>query len=410
MSGEALASHGHGVETARARMPARPPWSSRSAALAPLLAVVLAGCGGKTEPAHPVAVPPPSAAGIERIIPIRFVEMVPSCAGPCKLQYASRETLEKRVLEANAVFYAAGIQFVVGSAEAYPMPSFSDLMEDATKHPDGNRERTWAEIQPEIALALPAAAACVPGRCPFQPTTRHKERRWLIEAAIYFSPPQEVLVWVADHNNGSQGQLPWEGRSITTHHGDLTYFNFAHEIGHFLGLPHTFQGPYSSDLNPRSTMDPSTGRPIRMSDFWDLVYTPSNPPRFYRSREEAARDEKTLESIDRVTPGARCATTNDEACNTVCQVPFGSQPGVLRTGDPVMDGLAPRFHGDTPATPRRGFNVMSYFGSSKCAGFAITATQVAQIRKALTFDMPLAGHPGMTGGRPYLGRQTPPPR
>ena len=385
------------------------------AALLAAFALVAGGCRPVQPVATPGAVgqdrpdPPAPVAAVDHVVPIRFIEMMHACSGPCQPEIVPVATLAKRVEEANFVFRPAGIQFVIGRVDALPMPSFYDLLDDMAAHPDGNRKRSFAEIRGELSLALPMGMCAAPGRgCPWGDQDIKTEREWLIEAAIHFQSPWEILVWVAGFNNGSQGQMPWDGKSITTNRYDMQYYNFSHEVGHFLGLPHTFSGLYDTDMNTQSTLNPTTGRPIKLSDFWDLVYRPGDPPRYYPTREEAARDEPYLAPKDELNPSGvlSCKTDDNPGCITTCDIRLGDgRVRQMKTGEPLMEGLTFEFPGNQPPDhPSRGFNVMAYFGSAHCAGFGITPSQVLQIRRALTYDMPIGSYPRITGGRPALGR------
>jgi hypothetical protein len=122
-----------------------------------------------------------------------------------------------------------------------------------------------------------------------------------------------VPIW---GHGGAYTYKPFQGRSIvgspTTFgfrsstnqslFGDAT--NFAHELGHFFGLSHTFDDNNESGFILASYMrNPWTGQPWKYSEFWDLVYRPGISPylmenQFFSSQSAAQVYESSLFSIN----------------------------------------------------------------------------------------------------------------
>lgn len=341
-----------------------------------------------------------SSVGIERLIPLRFILMKSHLSDP---DHVTFETILRRVRDANTIFRPAGVQFYLKSIERYAMPSFADISDSA----NGDRVQKWKNVRAELQQVLP-----IPSH--YWPDTKEAlETHWLRYAAIHHAPDTELIVWVAQAASSSRGDPPWTGRSIQTSDmtpgpGWINTYTFSHELGHFLGLPHTFNGGGAAMIDYKN---PETGSPIRLSEFWDLVYKPApsgQPDLFFNSRSEAAAHEADLIPLDQdLRIGIdNCTMDNDgkyPASNgTVTCVTASS---TYQTGHPGMKGMGIRFSGDAPpAVYNRGVNVMAYITGSH-HGAGISNSQILQIRRALRYDAPIEGedHGGKSGRRPFLG-------
>jgi hypothetical protein len=389
--------------------------------------------------------------GIERTIPLRFVQMLqsPCVCGPtesncsptnCPTEPVSYETFRVGVALANDVFRPAGIQFYIKSVEKYGAPLLGDI--------DRSTQLTWAQVYPEFVKVWPALAA-TPNKYSTDPT--RTDFTWLSKMAAYEGSPYEILVWVPQSNAGNAfnyGEQPWEGRMIYVHAPQLNTwtsgpgaYSLAHELGHFLGLTHTFAGPYSADLSTLGA-SPESGAPgsLLRSQYWDLVYKPGSsgsPHTYFTSRIGAIANEASLAAIDSsvATGNGYCANTYplvyspgdarnccgnyDQQCSIVCSISSGGTTEVRFWDDvPGYDaniaGLGFRFIGDSTAAPNRGSNVMSYMrqGSINTAprcGGSIGTSQIEAVRRYLRYDMPIqwTGAPVPSGARPLLGQMQP---
>jgi hypothetical protein len=155
-----------------------------------------------------------------------------------------------------------------------------------------------------------------------------------------------MLVYI-NQGRSNGGQYPWYSRIIgmSSYHmakyppriDDKYRFTFAHEVGHYLGLPHVFpdHNPYDPDYDlarmtgeldwddpppdkrryytthanlrnvepglPVDIINPDSGRTAELSLFWDMVFKPSydgGDHVFFTSREAAAQWEADLQPIE----------------------------------------------------------------------------------------------------------------
>ncbi len=119
----------------------------------------------------------------------------------------------------------------------------------------------------------------------------------LFRAASLCGNENEIVVFTVRSSSQAWGAYPWEGNGIIIQRynmgaGSLT---FAHELGHYLGLSHSFRGAgLGYDLSNPNLKNPATGAPAKLADFWDLVYKPADlPPAtttnvYFSSRAQAA--------------------------------------------------------------------------------------------------------------------------
>jgi len=283
---------------------------------------------------------------------------------------------------------------------------------DASITNDNGREYTWKK-----PLSSNAILGFNPN-CNFSPPPSEPKSRALFRAATFCASDGEIIVFVVARGPGGMayGVYPWEANGVIMQRGNFSKGDrtFAHEIGHYLGLSHAFRGAgLDYDLGNPNLIDPSTGKPATLSDFWDLVYKPAtaNPVTAsnltFNSKSEAAKFGQVLVPIQMNSDaGSTCGTGAPFPCPT--QYPAGTlrlQVGseVWYTGQPGMKGLGFIYPGDSASTPNRGVNVMSYNYTPIVWKFSLSKSQIAQINKVLAFDIASKWFPGATGRRPKLG-------
>ena len=352
-----------------------------SAALTLSLTVLggLLACTAPSEPLPPAPVELGSVQqafsmpGTLRVIPIRFVHLRTSSAADLSLN-----TVQYAVDQANFVFRPAGVQFFAKSVEEFVAPLLSDVRRSNSS---GNAITTsWGDILPELQLVLPS----IPSTGFFSSTTKKARQDWMHLAASRWGPTNEILVWVSDNAQSSQGIEPWLGRGFSTNIFDLgSATNFPHEMGHFLGLAHTWEiprDPWGHDIP-----NPETGGFNALEDYWDLIYgiDASSSPVLFDSRGDAV----AYTASKKPKNNAADTCTTDTSCTSTCRLVTGSRGGtVFTTDDDELSGITFRFGGDSASNPVRGVNVMSYFGNNDCYN-GISTAQVREVRKYLRYGM-----------------------
>jgi len=345
---------------------------------------------------------------MERRIPIRFVQMPPcdpNGPGRCD-DNATWESLLQSVQDANRVWRAAGVQFWIRAIDRYYMPTFASMTETQDELP-------WSTVKTELTKPFSSNLWA------WQETEPKWKGDWLRSIAAIYAPASEITVWLKlEGAGGHQTWMPEAGRSVVMHGPGMAGqpYKLAHELGHYVGLVHTWED--------NGFHDPSTMTPWKRSDYWDLVYKSGFGFTYYNSRASAAADEASLELIERhpcpihcggwaagctdLPPGCNaqdcksctncgncpcwcgCGCTECGSCQELgagyleCHVGDGS--GYWEqwfTTDPALKGLAFAF------ADGFGPNVMSYTGNFQAYPYGVSDSQIEMVRKQVRWDVPL---------------------
>jgi hypothetical protein len=336
-----------------------------------------------------------NARGMERLVPLRFVNVLP-CVPGCTDNLAYDVLLEN-VRNANEVFKPAGIQFWVRSVERYAAPTFVNLS-DQTKV-------SWSTAYAELGQAFPS----MPSDAWTPPTAMKTRRAWLVAMATVYGDPAEILVWL--NTSGHNTPTPEEGRDVQMSGPGMVGepYKFAHELGHFFGLRHPWVDE-TSDFGAIA-IEPETGETKKKADRWDLVYAPgisaATPHLYFVDKAGALALESNSQLIYKKpcdvhcapTPGCKCAeggcgcpASECSSCRDVgtpltsieCHV--GTTPMYwesLSTGDGPLRGLSKTVNGVVAV------NVMTFNGDFRTDRYFISDSQIEQIREYLRWDVPL---------------------
>jgi hypothetical protein len=291
-----------------------------------------------------------------RMMPLRIVqplECLPGSEG-CKpnLNY---DKLRAVVDRTNSIYSAAGIKLWLKSVEYYYIPKMFK----------GNTEEyTWGDFKShsgsennilDIFSNMPADA--------YHDTLDKKDMaNWLASATALYGDPDEVLVWVMHGSGSSSGQSPINGRTAfinaaNCYHAGTTdqpngwaTSHFAHEVGHFFGPRHPWDGYLP--LNPKTNSN------FTLADEWDMLHC-ENPLHFYTSRDDfvnnpCAAPKRTYNYFS-VLGDSFTAPCVEILGSTYC------------LGDTVVQGLltSTGLPDNPPKTSSFAYNVMGYYSDAK---------------------------------------------
>lgn len=364
------------------------------------------------------------------------------CAGTPCTELETYNIIQSRVDYANEVFKPAGIQFYIKKFERYASYFFGDA--------GATRAKTWASVRGELSQFLPIECDA------FADNKLLSPRTWLKLASTYYSDPSEILVILPQTSNTSTvasgtGDYPAEGRSIHIPRYFIPAYaaNFAHELGHYLGLPHAFRNYESCFYYPPPScngtakqldvapagfvdpiVDPVTDSPISsVSHFWDLLYgttSTNTATNLFASQSQAAAWEVSGGSLNQkniwyldpaVSPASGLNRSNCEYVNPLTRTDVRCQINGTWYTTPAAELEALDFSG---TGAERTSNVMTYdIGIFDHApNNMLSKSQIAFLRKNLRYnvhsrlfflaaDLPIHGsHAGDIpwGDRPLLGR------
>ncbi|GEM_PF-4811552 len=403
-------------------------------------------------------------------IPVRFVQFVEK-----ESQILSNERLQYNLDIANEIFRPARLRFFPIASIVVWNSDFTDLHQRDDNgayilNSEGKQiagTYTWPEQIWKSALVWPLHWPQIASCAGFElPEDRTETRYWAqMRAGTYCCRQGEMLVYI-NQGKSNGGQYPWYSRIIgmSSYHmahpnSTQNKFVFAHEVGHYLGLPHTFPDHHEYGIDydlarmincpeegppqpgqqrfyrtHKNLVNPETGETAELSLFWDLVFKPicagvMDPgvyQLFFQSREEAAMWEEDLQPIEQwsnghlcrqgelccenysrsvrlqMTVGAGCRGVEDDFSDCICPAED------FCTGHWAMKAFS-RF-GSTPDTIQ--LNVMSYGypmldGSAVPQGMVeaefVCQSQLEQIERVMAHDVDTFFFPGASGKRPSLG-------
>lgn len=312
----------------------------------------------------------------DKLIPIRFVQVTNCYPWICNppLDY---DSLLAAVVGANEAFGEAGLHFVIKSVEQYYMYHFANETFPV------ETTINWDDAKAELEQVFPISE-------PISTPYERKPNEWIHYMSTVFSDRTELLIWVfyydslvsrqiehhseSDFPNGGRGMIisaeniydPDRPKAQNPQPA-LSPYHLAHELGHFFGIRHPWDGP--SGTNPYTTA------PVDWADLWDLIFCfgELGLPIYFNSREEVEQADCVFSPIQKSDPN--CLVNNRygaDASDMECTLSFAGPQFTYYSGDPLMKGMSfdlgeiedqPSDVTDDTFSFAWGLNVMGYYSN-----------------------------------------------
>lgn len=342
----------------------------------------------------------------DKVIPLRFVQVL-NCfpfLQSCQ-PHLDWDSIDASVDKLNEALHGIGLHFWIKSVEQYYMYHFAH-----EGFPTGSILE-WPDAVYEIGQVFSIIDL-------LDPPYNRRANKWIGYMTTIFSDPRELLVWVfgpdalvsREEGSRSASSFPNGGRSVIISAQNiynpnrppdqpaLSPYHLTHELGHFFGVRHTWDGP--------TGINPYTLQSISWPDLWDLIYCPSDLgfPIWFSSRQEAEDADCSLQNIEKWDP-INCHVDNRSGADDSdmrCTV----QGADYYSGEPLLKGLS--FPTGMPEDPpvdaydetysfAWGLNVMGYYGRYNAHLWMpgrFSASQLDLIKGHTLYDVPIADTDG----------------
>lgn len=286
----------------------------------------------------------------DKVIPVRFV-LVENCFpwGKACNPHVGWDSILASVHRLNEAFSPTDLHFSVKSVERYYLYHFAHETFPADSTVDSSDARD------ELGQVFPIYG--------YVPPSDWTALRWVEYMSTVFSDPYELLVWVFGHDSVVSRQMghksfasfPDGGRYViisarniydpyrptNENQPVLSPYHLTHEVGHFFGLPHTWNQPGGKH--------PEENRQVDWADLWDLCFCWGDLgfPVFFSSREDALSEDCLLQSIECPDP-PNCLINNRQGLDdSDMEATLGYN--TYHSGDSALKGLS--FDLGTPENP-----------------------------------------------------------